>query len=415
MTITHVREPSAGRPFSLFPTPFLAGFECSSHVDLSGERRDLLALTHHDRLYREDYERVHSVGIRTVRDGVHWHLSDECGRKYRFSHVEGRVAAARELGLSVIWDLFHYGYPDDLYPLHPSFVPRFGEYAYRFARWLRRRSDGPRFYVPVNEPSFFAWAGAEVGWFAPFIHGRGWDLKVVLAKAAIAGTEAIRAADPQARVLTADPVIHAVPPADEPDLAEDASIFNTYQYQFWDMLVGRLEPGLGGHPGYLDVVGVNYYPHNQWEHCRPGCLAQDDPRRKPFRQILLDVYHRYRRPIVVTETASQGDFRPHWLRMIVEECLAAVEQGVDLQGICLYPIVDMPEWEGGRLGDFLHYSLWDLVPGPEDLVPGPDGETLERELYTPYLEALRWGQRRTRASLREWADRGRRPAVLEAA
>ena len=348
-------------------------------MDLSGRRQDLLALTQHDRLFEEDYDLVRSVGIGAVRDGVHWHLSDECGQRYSFRHIEPRVNAATEKGLSVIWDLFHYGYPDDLDPMGPSFVSRFAEYAYRFARWLRERAPAPRYYTPVNEPSFFAWAGGEVGWFAPFLHGRGWDLKLVLAKAALAGTDAIRAADPQARLLTADPVIHAVPPADEPDLAEDAARFNGYQYQFWDMLAGRLEPELGGGDGYLDVVGVNYYPHNQWEHCRSGCLAPDDPRRKPFGQILLDVYQRYGRPVVVTETASQGDYRPEWLRKIVSECLRAVELGVDLQGICLYPIVDMPEWHGGRMGGLLRYGLWDLIP---------DGTLLRRELYQPYLEAL---------------------------
>ena len=30
------------------------------------------------------------------------------------------------------------------------------------------------------------------------------------------------------------------------------------------MLCGRLWPELGGGERYLDIIGVNFYPHNQW-------------------------------------------------------------------------------------------------------------------------------------------------------
>jgi hypothetical protein len=394
----------------LFPSFFLGGFECSSHVDPSGERRDLLALTQHDRYFREDYELVRSEGVLAIRDGVHWHLCDVCGR-YEFGSVAPRVRAARELGLTVIWDLFHYGYPEDLDPSDAAFAPRFGDYAYAFARWLSQRVPGPRWYVPVNEPSFFAWAGGEVAWFAPCWRGRGWELKVRLLEAAIAGSRAIRAADPQARLVAVDPVIHVVAPADAPELAEDAARFSALQYQAWDMLVGRLAPEVGGSADLLDVVGVNYYPHNQWEHTRGGCLAPDDPRRKPFRQILLEVYQRYRRPMIVSETAAAGAYRPAWLRYMVDECLAAIRLGVDLQGICHYPVIDMPGWIGGFCSEFLNYGLWDLVPDPQDAQEGACSPVLRRQPYAPVLMALREAQQRV-AAAGLGAGRARQPALV---
>ena len=39
---------------------------------------------------------------------------------------------------------------------------------------------------------------------------------------------------------------------------------NLLQYQAWDMLSGRIWPSLGGHPSYLDIIGVNFYPDNQF-------------------------------------------------------------------------------------------------------------------------------------------------------
>ena len=50
----------------LFSTFFLAGFECSTHVNQRGERQDLVRMTQHDRFLDEDYARLVDVGIRGV-------------------------------------------------------------------------------------------------------------------------------------------------------------------------------------------------------------------------------------------------------------------------------------------------------------------------------------------------------------
>jgi beta-glucosidase/6-phospho-beta-glucosidase/beta-galactosidase len=284
-----------------------------------------------------------------------------------------------------IWDLFHYGFPSYLDPFAADFVPRFAAYCHAFARFLLRRTGeaGVRFYTPVNEPSFYAWAGAEVGWFAPFERGRGFDLKLQLVRAALAGIEAIRAADRGARIVNVDPAIHTVAPADEPALAADAAHFNLLQWQAWDMLAGKEWPELGGSPAHLDVIGVNHYVQGQWEHCRGTWLAYDDPRRKPLRAILAEVAARYPgQPLVISETSSWDQLRPVWLRYVVDEALAALEMGVDLQGICLYPVIDMPDWHGGH---FMQFGLWDLVP---------DGNVLRRVPYQPYLRELQRCQRK---------------------
>ena len=369
---------------TLFPSYFLGGFECSSHIYRTGGRQDYLALTHHDRLYREDYALVRSVGIRAIRDGLHWHLCD-CRGRYDFDSVAPRVDAAQELGLVVLWDLFHYGYPDDLDPFDPCFPPRFADLAYHFARWLSARVDGPRFYTPLNEPSFFSWAAGEAAWFAPFLSGRGWDVKVAMVRAGLAATDALRAADPQARLLSVDPVIHAAPPVDSPDQVLAAARATALQYQVWDMLAGLLAPELGGAPEYLDVIGVNHYLHSQYVFGTDVRLELDDSRRRPFRDLLVEVYTRYRRPMVVSETSCYQHLRPVWLRYIVDECLAAMDLGVDLHGICLYPIVDIPSWNTGQL---IEFGLWDLAR--------VDG-VLRRVLNQPYLAELRRSQQRLAA------------------
>ena len=70
------------------------------------------------------------------------------------------------------------------------------------------------FFCPVNEISFWAWAGGEVGRFAPVGHGRGRDLKRQLVRAWIAGMTAVRSVAPRARFMTAEPLIHVAPRSD---------------------------------------------------------------------------------------------------------------------------------------------------------------------------------------------------------
>ncbi|MGH2351052.1 MAG: family 1 glycosylhydrolase [Chloroflexota bacterium] len=380
----------------LFPSTFLAGFECSTHVNRRGERQDLVRLTQHDRMLDEDYAQLRALGILGVRESVPWYRIDRPGRfgrpsRFDFRPVGPFVDAGQRYGLTQIWDLFHYGFPDYLDPFGSEFVPRFAEYCHAFARYLIRRTGeaGTRFYTPVNEPSFYAWAGAEVGWFAPFERGRGLDLKLQLARAAIEGIDAIRAVDPGARMVNVDPICNAVTPEDEPELAEDAARFNQFQWQTWDMLGGKAKwSDLGGSQGHLDIVGVNYYLSGQWEHCRGTTLAYDDPRRKPFREMLLDVARRYPgHTICITETGCWADLRPVWLRDLVDDVLAVWDEGVDLQGICLYPIIDMPDWHSGH---YMEFGLWDLEPD--------DRGMLRRVVYEPFLRELRRSQRRLAAA-----------------
>ena len=73
-------------------------------------------------------------------------------------------------------------------------------------------------------------------------------------------------------------------------------------------------------------------------------LGPRDPRRKPLSELLAFAWERYRRPIIIGETSGFQENRADWLRMTMEESLKAINAGVDLQGVCLYPFVDLPDW-----------------------------------------------------------------------
>ncbi len=377
----------------LLPSFIIAGFECSTPINRDYRRIDELALTQHDRYVHEDYRRLSELGICAARDGVRWNLVDQRGH-LDFSSVLPFLEAARAEGITVVWDLFHYGYPDDLDPFEDDFIVRFADYCYAFARLAARHSDAIPFYTPVNEISYFAWAGGDQGLFAPHARGRGPELKRQLTRASIAGMDAILAVDPRARFVHCDPLVHVVAPADAPHLAGEAEYFNYhFVHEAWDMLAGIKAPELGGNPRYLDIIGANYYGINQWEHQRPNSvLAPDDPRRVPFAELLKRLYARYRRPIIVSETSSQGELRAGWLREIGEECLHALDSGVDLHGLCIYPVMDMFEWHE-HSGEPLRMGLWELCRADHDHA------CLERIAHEPAVCEIRRLQARAQRRL----------------
>jgi beta-glucosidase/6-phospho-beta-glucosidase/beta-galactosidase len=347
---------------SVFSSFWLAGFESACHITRNGVRLDMLAATQHDRFVREDYRRLRQVGMTCTRDTVRWHLVETREGLYDWSSLDPFIAAARAEGMQIIWDLCHYGLPDGLDLFAPGFVDRFARFSRAVARRLRDESDDVQLFTPINEISFFAWAAGEVGWFHPFGHGRGGDVKRQLIRACIASIEAIRDVDPRSRIVTVEPLIHVVPPRGTADVNGAAAQYRNSQFEAWDMLSGALSPELGGKPEYLDVMGVNFYHDNQWEH--PGGrkiawhIHPRDSRWMPFHKLLHEAYSRYQRPIFIGETSHVGVGRAEWIREMTDELCLAIDAGVPLEGICLYPVIDRFEWENP--GHWHNSGLWDF-------------------------------------------------------
>jgi beta-glucosidase/6-phospho-beta-glucosidase/beta-galactosidase len=361
----------------LFDSFFLGGFECSTHRLRNGKRLDEIAATRHDTFARQDYLRLQQQGMHAAREGLRWHLIEPAPGRYDFSSVRGMLRAARETGIQVIWDLCHYGWPDWLDIFEPQFIDAFAKLAGEFAHLLANESDELPIISPINEISFFSWAAGETAHLNPYAVGRGDELKEQLVKAAIAATEVLWTVNPKTRITQIDPVINVLPqdPANA-NQRREAEAYRLSQYEAWDMLAGRLKPELGGHEKYLDIIGINYYVHNQWIS-GGSFIAQDHPLYRPFRDIVKEVYDRYKRPLYVAETGIENEARPIWLRYVSSEVRAAMKDGVPVGGICLYPVVNHPGWEDDR---HCHNGLWDYAD-----------DKGEREIYEP--EELRKQQR----------------------
>jgi beta-glucosidase/6-phospho-beta-glucosidase/beta-galactosidase len=324
---------------------FLGGFECSSHRRYDGRRLDLTESTGHATFAARDYQLLRDHGLRVARDGVRWHLVEHESERYDWSSFTPMLEAASDAGVDVIWDLCHYGWPDHLDVWAEDFPQHFARFAAACARLIGSRTRAAPKICAVNEISFWAWAGGDVASINPLARGRGHALKKQLIRMAVEATRAIKDVEPGAVFFCSEPVINV--PAASDDRRDPARVFHEAQYEALDMLLGRKAPELGGFEDAIDFVGVNFYPDNQWRFRGPTIPFGHNGYR-PFRDMLAEVWRRYGKPIVITETGAEGSARAAWLHYVCDEVRHAQDDGVEVAGLCLYPIIDYPGWDNDR-------------------------------------------------------------------
>lgn len=372
---------------ALFKSLWMAGFEGASHINSSGRRLDMVHATQHDLLVDSDYAMLREFGIQVVRESVRWHLIERGGR-FDFSSLAPMLAAANQQGIQVNWTLCHYGWPDDLDLFSPAFVHRFARFAGEVARYIADHSNAEPLYSPINEISFICWAVCHSDLMYPYaVHSKGRDgeLKRQLVRASIAAIESVWEVDPRARIVHVDPIIHIIAPVGRPDLESAARAQRDSMFEAWDMLCGTRDQDLGGHPKYLDILGVNYYHSNQWEYLTNDRLHWhlQDSRRVPLHRLLHEVHQRYGVPMIIGETSHVGSGRGEWVREIAAEVCLARQQGVPVEGICLYPIVDRTDWENDH--HWHNSGLWDVAADAEGVLR----RVINQDYLADFLEAQR--------------------------
>lgn len=341
-------------PFSSF---FMGGFECADHLNRSGKRVNLLNETQHHLRVEEDYQLLKEMGITSVREGIVWSFVESVAGIYDFSEVFNRMKAAEHSGIQITWDLIHFGYPDGLFPTHPKFCERFENLTRAFAIFYKAHCSQPLLVCPINEISFLAWFSGEARGTVPYAVGNGWDIKYHLCKAAIKSIEILKAEIPDCTIVLVEPLVKVLP--DGQATPEDLQRINEYQYEAVDIISGRKCPELGGKEDYLEILGANYYWNSQWtgtDHSMPWPDPENN--RMPFHQMLQELYARYKKPIYISETGHFGEGRVEWIEEMTEETRIAMNAGVPVWGICIYPITDRPDWDD--LSSYSNCGIFDL-------------------------------------------------------
>lgn len=253
---------------------------------VQGGRHDLLLSTRHTPQKRmlQHFEIVRAHGMVTVRDGL-----------VPGHHMVDRLAAAQAAGVQGIWDMSHY---------HRNGDPPV--YARRVAEAASAVSGKERLWLcPVNEPSLYPR-------LAGMPRQEAVDMAITMARV-------VRDHHPDVGILTSDPITGV----------------GDRQFEATDAIVSAV---------HVDVIGINYYPHTA---------------RTVLSKVLVKTWKRYRKPILVSETSWHDGHPVHhlrypglnkgsWLRHVLDQIQTARQHGVNVVGVCWYPIVDCPPWHAPR-------------------------------------------------------------------
>jgi hypothetical protein len=325
--------------------PFIGAFESTYQPVFDV---DVMETTGHSLRWREDLDLLAACGVRDVRYPVRWHRVEREPGRFDWTETDEQLAYLHERGLRPIVDLVHH----TSYPRWTGGFgePRFGAALVRYVRAFAERYPWIPAYTIFNEPfTTFLLAGQEGIW-AP--HWSGLEGFIALVRNVFpALTEASRVC----RELLPD-ADHVYVEACERSTGTGeagrayASYVNDRRFFLTDLFLGReisidrpfvrdvVHAGgadlLRIEPGHIDVLGLDYYAHNQWFWSARSVGTTASPNPAPLASLIVEYWDRYELPCILGETNIRGfpSDRATWLKYTLEHCELAQDAGVPFLG-----------------------------------------------------------------------------------
>ena len=368
-----------------------AGVECSFLPHLNVDQYNW---TQHDRFWRDDLRRAREeLGISHLRYAFPWHVLEPQRRRFDWSYADERVAEFQKLGINVLLDVMHFGTP--LWLKQAVGDPEFPDALESFANALVSRYRGAvSTFCPFNEPLVSALFSGDFGFWPP--HSRKWRgyMPVLsrIVQAVSRATRAIRAASPEATVLLCDAAENYK--TRTKDLQTEVDRRNLRRFLVMDLLLGRVDVH---HPLYAwltsygmseldinwfrqnpqapDVLGLDYYPHSDWQIERVAGRIQQRRADNPvgLYGVAGAYWRRYAIPLMLTETSIEGQpiNREIWLETTVDHVRRLREEGVPMLGVIWWPLLDQVDWDGAlthRIGKVHEVGLFNLKRQPDGVL-----------------------------------------------
>lgn len=337
-----------------------------------GERPlDEFELTEHYRYWREDLDRVRASGVTMIRYGIPWYKVEPEPGKFDWSWVDEVIAYFEQhRDLTPIIDFMHYGTPlwlknEFLNGDYPKLVARY------VSVFVLRYQQVTKYYTPLNEPFINAeWCGWSGTW-PPYLKGQLGFILVMnqLCKGIIYTEQAIRRLQPDAITVHVEASKKYL--SAEEGMDEEVELWNEVRYVMWELIQGKIDAkhslykwvtdrGVSGedldwYRKYAiepDIIGINYYPQFSVNAITKEAMENEQiPEAVPgtakeLIEIAVDMYHRYKKPIFITETSYCGtvEERIAWMEELFEACYFMLEQGIELYGVTWFPFFDMIGW-----------------------------------------------------------------------
>ena len=329
--------------------------------DGTTHRVDEMEKCGHYARWRDDFRLVQELGIKFLRYGPPLHTSHLAPGRYDWAFADETFGALREMGITPLADLCHFGVPDWIGGFdNPDWPLLFAEYARAFAG----RFPWVRYYTPVNEIFVAAQFSGQLGWWNErAASDRGFVTALGnLCRANTMAMQAILEVRPDAVFIQSESseYYHAADPA----VMAEANFLNEKRFLSLDLTYGRpvnavmyeylMDHGMtrGEYHWFLQnqvktncVMGNDYYITN--EH-----MVHEDGRVTASGEIFgyyvitSQYYQRYRLPVMHTETnLSDAEHSWDWLWKQWMNLFRLRSDGVPIIGFTWYSLTDQVDWD----------------------------------------------------------------------
>ena len=343
------------------PFLFATGVENSYPTIADGARIDQMDKCGHYARWEEDFQLVRDLGLNALRYGPPYYRVHRAPELYDWDLVDPQMHRLRDLGITVIADLCHFGVPSWLGGFQDAAFPvLFAEYAREFAR----RYPWVRHFTPVNEIYICASFSALRGWWNECQASDSTFVRALrnLCMGHELAVEAILSERPDAIIVQGESIEHFHPAGREAQ--HEADRMNGLKYLSVDLTMGHeLAPGVarflhdhGVTSNDLSFfrerravgqrwLGVDYYPSCEHRISSTGRCTVNRSKARGFQRLATEYYERYRVPLFHCETNCVSHRAVQWL----DEQWCAVtnmrESGIPIRGFTWYSLTDQIDWQ----------------------------------------------------------------------
>jgi beta-glucosidase/6-phospho-beta-glucosidase/beta-galactosidase len=326
-----------------------------------GTRRvDQMAKTCHYKNWRDDFELCRELGIKYLRYGPPYYRTHQAPGVYDWSWTDESLPVLRDMGITVIADLCHFGVPDWIGNFQNEDWPKyFAEYCIEFGK----RYPWIEMYTPVNEITVAATFSALYGWWNEALASdRAYVCALKnLCAANLRAMEGLVECNPQARFIQSESSEYFHPESSA--CVDHAYFLNERRFLALDLTYSF--PITARMYRYLLDNGMTEkeYDWLQEHHVRANCVMGNDYYAKNEHMVHADrststageifgyyvitnqYYQRYRLPIMHTETNLMEPGSVDWLNRAWANAHRLKEDGTPLIGFTWYSLIDQIDWD----------------------------------------------------------------------
>jgi beta-glucosidase/6-phospho-beta-glucosidase/beta-galactosidase len=342
------------------------------------KRVDELEKTGHYERWKEDFQLVKQLGIEFLRYGPQYFSTHVAPGKYDWSFIDETLNELKELHITPIIDLCHFGVPDWLENFqNPDFPHYFAEYAKAFAR----RFPDLQLYTPINEIFITAMFSAQYGWWNERLQSDRAFVTALkhLCKANVMAMQNILKVQPEASFIQSESseYFHAMDPAAVPL----ARFLNQKRFLSLDLTYGY--PLNVAMYEYLLKNGMSRYEYNWFtqNQVKAKCIMGNDYYVTNEHLVFPDghtqaageifgyyvitsqYYRRYKLPIMHTETNIKMPASKEWLLKQWANVHRLKYDGIPIMGFTWYSLLHQVDWDSALRDDNGHVNelgLFDL-------------------------------------------------------